>query len=207
MATLSRKFSLMGHINNAHPNVTRNADIDVNLTLAQADNLVNHQLSLSHSQYLDEEAFYPAEITESIAKSVKVHKALVKHGLILPPPATLDGVEYIGGGPENNVMMTVNTAGITKDFASQIPATDVHAQRKLVSLLFFWEEECMRWRKLEKEGRDILETLNAEEGCDQESAEARLRTLMKERILLPSQREEEIAHVASRVSERSPGYI
>ncbi|KAF1356220.1 hypothetical protein BDV97DRAFT_286522 [Delphinella strobiligena] len=191
MATLRRKFSLMCHVNNAQPDVTKNADDNVNLTLAQADNLVSHQLSLPHPQYLDEKAFYPAEITDSIAKSVKVHEALVKHGLILPSPATLDGVEYLGEGPEDNAMMTVNVAGITKDFANQVPLNDVHAQRKLVSLLFFWEEECGRWRKLEKEGRDILETLDSEKGCDQRTAESRLGALMKERILLPSQRGEE----------------
>jgi hypothetical protein len=34
----------------------------------------------------------------------------------------------------------------------------------VVGLLFFWEEECMRWRLLDEEEKEVIQALEAEDG-------------------------------------------
>lgn len=137
---------------NAVPNSARDDPNDVDLSPAQADNLLRYQLSQPHPRYLAPNAFYIASITGSEPLSRSVHKALVKAKIVLPAPKEEDGTET----------MTVNTAGIGRGFASQLAVISVHAQRKLVGLLFFWEEECTRWKLLDEEEAEIRALLDSE---------------------------------------------
>jgi len=100
--------------------------------------------------------------------------------------------------------MTVNTAGVTKNFANQLAVISVHAQRKLVGMLFFWEEELTRLKLLDMEEREIL---GAMEG-DQENADLRvaLDAVRMKKKLLPSKRSEGTANVGGGRGHELPSY-
>jgi hypothetical protein len=196
MAAPGKKFSFMRLINNAVPNFARDDPNDVDLSPAQADNLLTYQLVLPHPRYLSKKAFYVAGVVGSEALSEKVYKALAKHGIILPVPEDK-------AGSASDTQMTVNTAGVTKKFASQLACISVHAQRKLVGMLFFWEEECTRWKLLDAEEREILSALETGENHDLQVA---LEAVEMKKKLLPSQRGEGTANVGAGRGHELPAY-
>jgi hypothetical protein len=199
MAAKGKKFSFNRLITNAFPNFANDSVNDVDLSPAQADQLLTHQLATSHPRYLSEKAFFVAGITDSESTSKSVYKALVKHGIILAAPE-----ESSSSGQAPGEQITVNTAGVGKGFASQLAIISVHAQRKVVGLLFFWEEECMRWKLLDQEEREILDALKQNEGnADLETA---LEAVHMKRKLLPSKRGEETANVAKGAGHELPSY-
>lgn len=112
--------------------------------------------------------------------------------------------------------MTVNTAGIGKGFASQLAIISVHAQRKLVGLLFFWENECMRWKLLDAEEKEIMAVLEelrsdlvngSEIEVDSEGElRIRLEAVRMKRKLLPSQRAEATPNVGTGKGHELPAY-
>jgi hypothetical protein len=125
---------------------------------------------------------------------------LVKNDLILPTPEAGTNAGAASAGEQ----MTVNTARVTKNFAHQFATISVHAQRKLIGMLFFWEEECTRWKLLDAEEAEILKALETNEGntdlaCALEAVE------MKKK-LLPSQRGEGTANVSQGKGHELPSY-
>jgi hypothetical protein len=163
----------------------------------QKPQLLTYQLATPYPRYLNENAFFIAGIVGAESLSKKVHKALLKNKIILPIP---DSSSSSGQGET----LTVNTGGVTKEFASQLAVISVHAQRKLVGLLFFWEEECMRWKLLDQEEREILSALEANKGnADLECALEAVRMKMR---LLPSKRGEETANVGQGAGHELPSY-
>lgn len=197
MAAPGKKFSWNHLITNMVPNFARDDPNDVDLKPEQADNLVRYQLQLPHPRYLNESAFFVAGIVGAESLSKKVHKSLVKNKIILPVPETK--------APEEE-QMTVNTAGITKHFASQLAIISVHAQRKLVGLLFFWEEELMRWKMLDAEEKEILGALETEAGTGNKDLEVALEAVEMKKKLLPSQRGEGTANVGKGRGHELPTY-
>jgi len=100
--------------------------------------------------------------------------------------------------------MTVNTSAITKSFANQVAVISIHAQRKLVGMLFFWEEECTRWKLLDQEEKEILEAL---ETCESHGdLELALEAVEMKRKMLPSERGEGTANVVSGRGHELPSY-
>lgn len=197
-------FSFMRLLSNAIPNAALDSRNDVDLSPAQADNLLRHQLALPQPRYLDAQAFLMAGIAQSPSNSTKVHKALLKAGIVLPAPmSSTDAAAGSQQQPEQH--MTVRTAAIGKGFASQLAIISVHAQRKLVGLLFFWEEECTRWKLLDEEEAEIQAVLEEDEGnVDLQSA---LRAVRMKKQMLPSQRREGTANVGGRArDEELPSY-
>jgi len=181
------------------PNFANDSKDDVDLSPQQADQIVAYQLASKYPRYLGENAFFVGGVTDSEANSKKVHKGLVKHGIIHPIPE-----DSSSSGQEAAETMTVNTAGITKAFANQMAIISVHAQRKLVGLLFFWEEECTRWKLLDQEEREIIDALKTHEGnTDLQCALEAVRMKMK---MLPSKRGEETANVAKGAGHELPVY-
>lgn len=181
------------------PNFANDNKDDVNLSPGQADQLVAYQIDTPYPRYLSEKAFFIAGIVSAESLSKDVHKALVKHKIILPIPEASSS-SNTGDGET----LTVNTAGITKGFASQLYMISIHAQRKLVGLLFFWEEECTRWKLLDQEEKEILAALEANKGnVDLECALEAVRMKMK---LLPSKRGEATANVAQGAGHELPSY-
>lgn len=184
-------------IANAVPNFANDSD-DVDLSPQQADNLLRYQLVLPYPRYLSEKSFFIAGIVGAESLSKKVYKALVKSNIILPVPE--DGPS---SGASQETQMTVNTAGVTKNFASQLAVISVHAQRKLVGMLFFWEEECTRWKLLDAEEKEILSALEAGENMDLAVA---LEAVEMKKKLLPSQRGEGTANVGEGRGHELPAY-
>jgi hypothetical protein len=197
MAAQDKKFSFNRLVRNAFPNFAKDDKNDVNLSPAQADQLLAYQLATPYPRYLDEKAFFIAGLVDSESLSKKVHKALIKNKIILPIPESSSSTGQGGS-------LTVHTAGVTKGFASQLYMISVHSQRKLVGLLFFWEEECMRWKLLDQEEREILGALETQKGnldleCALEAARMKMR-------LLPSKRGEETTNVGQGAGHELPSY-
>lgn len=185
-------------INNAIPNMARDDPNDVDLSPKQADDLFRWQLATPHPRYLSEKSFFIAGIVGAESLSKKVYKALVKSKIILPVPE--DGSS---SGASQEVQMTVNTGGVTKNFTSQLAIISVHAQRKLVGMLFFWEEECMRWKLLDAEEKEILSVLETGENRDLAVA---LEAVDMKKKLLPSERGEGTVNVGEGRGHELPAY-
>jgi hypothetical protein len=199
MAAPGRKFSFNRLITNMIPNMANDSKNDVDLSPAQADQLLTYQCASKYPRHLSRKAFFIAGITSSDSFSQKVHKALVKHKIILPVPEASSSP-----GQAATETLTVNTGGVTKNFASQMAMISVHAQRKLVGLLFFWEEECMRWKLLDQEEREVVDALKVNEGNqDLECALEAVRMKMK---MLPSRRGEATANVVRGAGHELPSY-
>jgi hypothetical protein len=162
------------------------------LSPQQADDLVEYQLGLPNPRYLDKSSFYIAKITDNKPYSEKVYNNFLKTGVINEPT------------PDNS-KPPVNTAAIGKNFANQHAVISVHAQRKLVGLLFFWEEECTRWKLLDQEEAEILKAI--EDGnMENKDLEMALQAVEMKKKLLPSQRAEHTANVTAGVGHDLPAY-
>jgi hypothetical protein len=135
-----------------------------------------------------------AGIVADESQSKTVYRTLVKQDLILPTP----------GAATAGAKMTVDTAKVTKNFANQFATISVHAQRKLIGMLFFWEEECTRWKLLGDEEAEILKALETNEG-NKDLATALEAVEMKKK-LLPSQRGEATANVSQGKRHNLPSY-
>lgn len=198
MAAPGKKFSFGRLINNAVPNFAKDDPNDVDLTPQQADQLLAFQLASPYPRYLGERSFFIAGVVGADSISKKVHTALVKNKMVLPVP------EASSSSGQQLETLTVNTGAITDAFASQLAVISVHAQRKVVGMLFFWEEECMRWKLLDEEEKEILAAQEANGGNDDLAvALASVRMKMK---LLPSQRGESTANVGQGAGHVLPTY-
>jgi hypothetical protein len=189
MAARGRKFSFMRLVNNAIPNFARDDMNDVDLSPVQADNLVRYQLSQPDPTRLTEESVQIAGLTTSSQISKKVFKALEKNGII---SSSADKIP-------------VNTAGITTNFAHQLACISVHAQRKLVGMLFFWEEECTRWRTLDMEEREIMKAIDSRIGS-REDLDLALKAIEMKRTMLPSAREDATRNEITGTGDELPAY-
>ncbi|GAB7356954.1 hypothetical protein MBLNU459_g7796t2 [Dothideomycetes sp. NU459] len=175
----------------------------IDLTPVQADLLVSCQLRQAHPESLAPTAFHVAQIVNSDSISARIHAALTKSGILLPQPSTaaddaLDGI-------------LIDTNKITRNFAHELFFVSAAAQKRIVALLFFWEDECKRRRGLEKEEAELNEALERQSHLAESNA-AELLILrdavrMKMR-LLPSQRAEDTSNVGAGVgSEELPAYV
>lgn len=179
----SKKFSFSRFINNAVPNLAaapRNDD----LTFAEQDQLFEYQLGLPNPAQLSELSYFEGGITSSKPISGQIHAALLKNNVL------------------SATSPAVKTTAITSKFAHQLPIISSFGQRKLVNLLFFWEEEQQRWRVLEEE-KEIETVLEAERstGGAIETLETRLKELDGLVKLKPSMRSEK-----ARDAEVLPAY-
>jgi hypothetical protein len=199
MAAPGREFPWTRVINNAVPNFARDDPNDVNLSTVQADNLLRYQYLLPHPRYLSEISFLVAGIVGAESLSKKVYKALVKHSIILPVPE-------MNSKADVDAAITVNTAGIDRRFASQQASISIHAQRKLVGMLFFWEEECTRWKLLDAEEQEIMSILERGEYPQNRDLAVALEAVEMKRKMLPSQRGEGTANVSGGMGHQLPPY-
>lgn len=120
--------------------------------------------------------------TADKSTSEKIHKALLKNGCLSKETGLLD------------------TTRITKKFSNQVAAISIHAQRKLVGLLFFWEDEVTRWNLMEAEEAHIERERAAGQGEDvaaRENLDGALRVLLANRALVPSKRQPNGAPIES----------
>lgn len=169
----NRRFSFMRLVNNAIPNFARDDKDDVDLSPLYADALVRYQLSLPNPPYLSPLSFKNAGLTPSDSISKKIFSSLLKHGIVAAAPGSNPSSRK-NSAVESNYLQkaanfsqgesgrTVFTEKIGRDFANQLAVISVHAQRKLVGVLFFWEEECKRWALLGEEEAEIVKAMNLE---------------------------------------------
>jgi hypothetical protein len=179
-----KKFSFTRLISNAVPNIA-GAPQDTDLSPKELDLVFVHQLGEPDPLVLSPQAFLHAGITSSPKVSSNIHTALLKNGVLV------------------NGQKGVNTSAITKHFANQVAMVTSHAQKKLVNLLFWWEEEGQRWNKLigELEELRVLVREEKEAGGDVGTYEKRVAELEGEIRLRPSLRGE-----AAKEQEELPEY-
>ena len=150
---------------------------DADLPLIIQDTLYSYQLSLSKPLLLSPLAFHTASIVWRYKDSQRVYKILQKKGIIT------------AGGE-------IRTQAINKNFAHHFAYLSGFSRRRIIGLLFWWEEEAQRLGRLmeqETEIKQLLEEMPPDEG-GQESAATLLRTeSTRTRMLInlkPSERAE-----------------
>ncbi|ORY03929.1 hypothetical protein BCR34DRAFT_573074 [Clohesyomyces aquaticus] len=185
-----RKFSFTRFINNAVPNLALGPQT-YDLDAGEQDFLFEYQLGEPDPLKLGEESFTFGGITQSKAVSAQIHRALIKNGVL----KTGDG---------DGEQVRIDTKAITAQFSHQLAFISAHAQKKLINLLFFWEEEIMRWNVLigEKQELETVISETRQAGADQIGGlEKRLKELQGLLRVKPSLRGEE-----ARKKESLPGY-
>ena len=173
------------------------------LTLAvEADLLVSYQLDQPRFIYLWPGAFEASHVVETLDDSKRTHSALQKAGIISCPLPAKDGDAEVTVD-----MIPVNTSKITRHFANQVPfLSGRYVMRRLVSLLFFWEEEVSRWRVLDAEEREIEALLPNAPDFIKDELGMRLEAVQMRKNLLPSQRPETTPNVGHGVQDELPAY-
>jgi hypothetical protein len=108
----------------------------IDLTGYRRDMCYMHQITSPDPYALDERSFYVAGIVDSESVSKKVHAKLKKHDILRQ-----DG--------------SVDTFKIGPRFPHQLALLNLNRQKDLVGMLFWWEEECQRLRKLVAEEKEL----------------------------------------------------
>lgn len=91
------------------------------------------------------------------------------------------------------------------NFAHQLAIVSVHALQKLVGLLFFWEEECVRWMLLDREEKEILGILEMD-GGNETDLKVVLEAFRLRKVLMPSLRAEGTANIGVGAGHFLPNY-
>ncbi|OCK81717.1 hypothetical protein K432DRAFT_9755 [Lepidopterella palustris CBS 459.81] len=155
----NHKFSFSRFINAAVPNLAA-APHQNELSDLEQDQVFEYQILVENPHKLDPLASFIAGITRSKTVSGKIHSALIKNGVF------------------SEDSQAINTRAITPNFPHQLSMISSFAQKKLVNLLFFWEEEQQRWRVLQEEEAEIRTVIGAEREIG--SATGTLETRLKE---------------------------
>ncbi|KAL6252936.1 hypothetical protein RBB50_000655 [Rhinocladiella similis] len=106
------------------------------LTTYRRDMCYMHQIASLDPYALDERSFYVSGVVDSESVSRKVYKALKKYTIL-----GTDGV--------------VDTYKIGPRFPHQLAMLNIPRQKELIGMLFWWEEECQRLRKLNAEEKEL----------------------------------------------------
>lgn len=183
MATFLRRFS--NPFENWH---YRSPRID-DLLPQTKDHVFSWQLNGADFTRIDQDTILWAGISPNKTYAAKILSASHKLGIIDP----------VTGRPD--------TTKIDRNMVKAMPNISVQKQRELVMLLFFWEEEIMRWRLLEGEESEIQGRLGEEgvrEGWRVELEHA-LRMVRARKRVLPSLRDQS-GRVIEGGEERLPSY-
>lgn len=103
----------------------------------------------------------------------------------------------------------VHTALIKSGFTNELAHLAATKQKKLINLLFTWEEELMRWRLIEEEEAEIEQVMQAAADSGSEESKQEMRNQFAVRLeelkgqwrLMPSLRSKE-----ARDETQLPGY-
>ncbi|KIW84876.1 hypothetical protein Z517_00264 [Fonsecaea pedrosoi CBS 271.37] len=159
------------------------------LTGYRRDMCYMHQIASANPYVLDERSFYVAGVVDSESVSKKVYAKLKKNEILME-----DGL--------------VDTHRIGPKFPHQLALLNIYRQKELVGMLFWWEEECQRLRKLDGEEKEldgliseseVKLTTTDEDGAERQAVKqtldqlkfARERVRMKRRQR-PSQRDPDV---------------
>lgn len=142
-------FSFSNFVNAAVPNLGMNSVPTSWCAQLGQDMLYAHQLS-SRSPgapfALDERSLFVGGICDHEGTSLKVFHKLGRAGIL----------------DEQGCVLTHKIEG--KKFPHQVPILSQPRQRDLVYLLFWWEEECQRLRKLIDEEKELGQQIKRIEG-------------------------------------------
>jgi len=160
-------------------------DQNPDLEPAEKEELFKYQIEQARPEYLTTTSFAKAGIiagenvrgmfSSDDGESKKVHKALIGLG-ILPEPSA---VEKAAPG----TIAAVDTTKIDKRFTNKLYFISIRGQRRLVGMLFFWEEECMRWRLLDEEMGEV------EQAIEQAPQDMRAELEMRREAILMKKRQ------------------
>lgn len=169
---------------NAVPNIA-GAPQDENLSLREKDLVFTYQVGLPQPLFLGPEAFLHAGVTASPKTSFAIHKALLKNGVL------------------REELPAIDTSAISKHFTHELAIITSHAQKKLIDLLFFWEEEGFRWKKFAGERQELMDVMHAEKesGGTVGTYEKRLAEIEGLMKVMPSLRAEQ-----AKQNEQLPEY-
>ena len=136
----ARRRSSVGFriFNNMFPPVflPNEPEADADVLPRSQDILYAHQLASPNPYVLDENAFMIAAACAREKQSREIYKALKKNGVITPD-----------GG--------IDTTRITNKFKHELSFLSTRGQRAVIGILFWWEEQVQRLRKLEAEEREL----------------------------------------------------
>ena len=191
----SLSFSFGRLMLNAFPNIANdNAAREADIALPYQDLLYAYQLAQPNPMILDKFSFRVAGVVSTEKHSQKVHRALQANGVL--------------GGADGG---TIQTSNIGPKFTHQLSFISVGPQRKVVGMLFLWEEEVQRMRKLDGEEQELTGLISqAESGTDEGSQRSTLDQLKlaRERVRMkkrqkPSERSEDIETDCDNILARS----
>ncbi|RMD40178.1 hypothetical protein DV735_g4964, partial [Chaetothyriales sp. CBS 134920] len=179
----SRSFSFTRLANTIVPNFFEDTSPTTTSSLAglRKDMCYAHQLSSPNPFALDERSFYVAGVADNEAVSKKIYKALKRHGV-------LRADDYDDGGGKGEV----DTRKIGQGFIHQLASINVMRQRELINMLFWWEEETQRLKKLVAEEKELDVMIEASEQlvAAQERRERRQERRLEQQRQEESQQEE-----------------
>lgn len=164
----------------------------------EKESLFKYQIEQSRPEYLTPTSFAEAGIirgenvrgmfSSDDSESKKIHKALI--GLeILPEPSA---VEKAAPG----TIAPVDTTKIDKRFTNKLYFISIRGQRRLVGMLFFWEEECMRWRLLDEEMREVEQAIEQAPQDMRAELEMRREAIRMRKRQSPKERNHAVSHDA-----------
>jgi hypothetical protein len=172
-------FSFGRFVTNAIPNfATDGAGVWTEVSPQRRDMLYMHQINTAKPEALDENSFYVVGVCDRERQSQRIHSALLKNGVLTTPDGRVDTYKI---GPK---------------FIHQLAFIPQAAQRNLINVLFWWEEETQRLRKLGEEEMELTSMISEAEARPNETEDretldqlkfARERVRMKKRQR-PSQR-------------------
>lgn len=154
------------------------------------DRIFTLQLSSPHFACITTETLLLAEVVDSQSFADKVLKACHQIGIIDPET----------GRPD--------TYKIDRNIVKSMPTITVEKQRRLVMLLFFWEEEVTRWRLLESEEEEIRTRLSDNGLADgyRQQLDMTLKLAQMKKTILPSERDESGRVLATDAGDVLPSY-
>jgi len=123
-------------ITNAVPNFANSAG-DPKISSSDLDILFDFQLVIDPPQKLTASSIYIAKVTQDEENAKKVHARLQKIGIL------------------EDQAPWVDTMKITANFTHEMAILPSVYQKRLICLLFDWQEEVQRWRVLEEEEEEI----------------------------------------------------
>lgn len=138
-----RSFSFGRFLSNAVPNFAKDCTQASKLAAAAIDLLFSHQLRKENPGTLGPIVFHFLGRCANETLCRQTYNELIDAGVLLEKAPYVD------------------TAKIGPNFAHQHAKIAVHLQRKLVNLVFDWEEELMRWRLLEEEMAEVEQVKRA----------------------------------------------
>lgn len=180
-------FSFYRFITNAVPNFANTSDPSV--SIGDLDTVFNFQQSVKPPQKLTSISLYIAQIADNEKTATKVYDKLLKLGILCEGPPYVD------------------TKKIAANFTHQLAIISSYAQKRLVYLLFDWEEEIRRLQVLEDEEKEIKTVMEEAEAAGGEVGHLEKRLLEIEGLkkLKPSMREGRASSRDS-VHDKLPAY-